>query len=71
MFALVHGLLTVAGIVALIHPPLPIAVWVALTAAALATRVWNGFSMYGRPHVSHVAVNIAVLASGVFLTLQR
>ncbi len=71
VFALAHGLLMVAGIVALIHPPLPIVVWIALALAALATRVWNGFSMYGRPHASHVAVNVVILAIGVFLTLQR
>ena len=70
VFAFVHGLLMVAGIIGMVHP-LSIVLWIALAAAALATRVWNGFSMYGRPRASHVAVNIVILAIGVFLTLYQ
>jgi|GEM_PF-6005411 len=69
VFALAHGLLMVAGIIGLVA--LPLAVWAVLAAAALAARVWNGFSMYGRLRGSHVTVNIVILAVGVYLTLPR
>lgn len=72
VFALAHGLLMVAGIIGMVAVhPLPLAVWAVLAAAALAARVWNGFSMYGRPRGSHVTVNIVILAVGVYLTLPR